>query len=47
MNNGFDYEAHPLCGTYEEAAMEFHRTVSELCVRIDQARAQMHDGGDA
>lgn len=39
--------AHPLCGRYEEAAMEFHRTVSELCVRVDQARAQMHDGGEA
>lgn len=40
-------EVHPLCSTYEGAAMEFHRTVSELCARIDQARARMHDGGDA
>ena len=35
-------DAHPLCRTYSDAALEFHRTVSELCVRIDQARA---DGG--
>lgn len=32
-------DEHPLCGMYSDAALEFHRIVSELCVRIDQARA--------
>lgn len=40
-------EAHPMCEAYSAAAMEFHRTVFELCVRIDQAHTQMQDGGDA
>lgn len=38
-------DAHSLCRTYGDAALEFQRTVSELCVRIDQARVQMRDDG--
>ena len=39
--------AHPMCYAYRDAALEFHRTVSKLRVRIDRERAQMQDGGDA